>query len=284
MSLYQRFTKTAIATFLLIRARDPFGNSEQVLDSQEVASALGCSASSVRRAIADLSDGGLISLGRAFRRVGHAATFPRRLVAQKRARAIVPAQPAPIPIAPAQNCALDTVNPPAQAVSEPARLIKDPDPQTRESAEVDKFADRKYIQWLLSKARLLDRPPQLISQWVAKQLLNPLNHADYLGDTEKAIALLGGSSPAAVPPNNLEATTMDAPILRIIPGGQAPAISPAEHLARLNAKWITQRSFVQRALIKRQIEANPDWGLVCDLITGPAIAPLPTPSDDEVAF
>jgi hypothetical protein len=285
--LYQRFTKTAIAVLLLYRARDPFGNTTQDLDAEDVASTLGCSPSSVRRAIASLVEAGMISVSRACRRLNPHANgtpFPRKLVAQKCAHPHrIDHASAKLPPA-AQSCAIEAPEPLPVADPSPAQIINDPDDQTKESGpdifldlENASKSDPGYIRWLLERGRSLPRPPQLLFEWVNKQMGNPLNLAEYKGDPGAAIALLGDTSPAlppntiSLPPNTQELPpNMQKPILKPLTGAEAP-ISPEAHLKRMVAKWNTQKSAAQRAAIAKQIEENPGWGLVCDPATGPAL-------------
>jgi hypothetical protein len=290
-------TKTAIVVHLYLRACDPFGNKEQIIDANELADRIGCCAASIRRAVAELVEAGLLTIGRAVRRAVNAAIdIPLKLAAQKSARAINPDHPRSKKCTSDPDCTLEAPKPLPQAEPAIAHIKYDQsNDQIKESAGAGDISEPepepRYIQWLLNKARSLPRPPELIFQWVSKQMSNPLTLADYRGDTQGAIALLGGKR-SALPPNtsklppNNEDPMLPRPNLRVVPGGQAPAIAPHEHLARMSTKWRIQASPLQRSQIVAQIAANPDWGLVCTIESGPSLAPVygDFAADEEVAF
>jgi hypothetical protein len=152
-----------------------------------------------------------------------------------------------------------------------------------------------FRNWLKGRAATLPKFPTYLDAWVLSEAQKPENQERYLelhrGSGRGLIPVTAPhGGPAletfpAVPPNN-EDPMLPRPILQVMPGGQAPAIAPEEHLARLTTKWRIQVSLGQRSQIVAQIAANPDWGLVCTLENGPSLAPVygdSTP-DEEVAF
>jgi hypothetical protein len=277
--LYQRFTKTAIAVLLIYRARDPFGNQDHAIDAADLAATLRCSASSVRRAIASLVEAGMIRVGRTHRRLhayGDGLPLPLKLAAQKCVRTGKTDRARSKMRAPVQNCATAPVEPLPVADPGLAQINKDLDDQIRESGsgELERMEDEPvkppsdpgYIRWLLDRGRSLPRPPQLLFEWVAKQMSNPLNLAEYKGDSGSAIALLGGTP--SLNTQEVAEVAMEKPVSRLY---DAPETPPAVHLQRMSAKWNTQKSASQRLAIVEQIAANPDWGLTCTMVTGPQL-------------
>jgi hypothetical protein len=156
-----------------------------------------------------------------------------------------------------------------------------------------------FRNWLKGRAATLPTFPTYLDAWVLSEAQKPENQERYLelhrGSGRGLIPVTAPhGGPAletfpAVPPNtsklppNNEDPMLPRPNLRVMPGGQAPAIAPEEHLARLTTKWRIQVSLLQRSQICQQVAANPDWGIICTMEAGPQLAPQQT-DEEEVAF
>lgn len=268
VGLYKTLSKTAIALLLYLRARDPFGNTKANLDADALAQTFECSASTIRRAIADLVDAGLIALEGAMRRANPFGDAPpaARKLSRKNAR------PQAQMHYQAQNCAERSLQP--LPSNDPAIAQIDQIDQIRESDSGKSDPDPEltprvtpgYVDWLLDRVKKLPKPPALTFEWVRSQVANPVTQAEYLGKSEHLKVLLGATIPGAAPSDQTlppKLTMAEQPIPRVILGGQSPYQDPEVHLARMLAKWRTQTRPDQRAAIARQIGANPAWGLAC---------------------
>lgn len=268
VGLYKTLSKTAIALLLYLRSRDPFGNTKADLDADALAQTFECSASTIRRAIADLVDAGLIAIEGAMRRANPFADAPpsARKLSRKNARPhakmsghtqnCAERSPEPLPSKDQAIAQIDQID----QIRESDFAKSDPDP------ELTPRVAPGYVDWLLDKVKKLPKPPALTFEWVRSQIVNPVTQAEYLGKPEDLKILLGATIPGAalsdqtLPPKLL---TMTEQPIRVILGGQSPSQDPEAHLARMLAKWRTQARPDQRAAIARQIAANPAWGLAC---------------------